>query len=200
MFKYSLSHTAASNHPPPLALFPEPIIAVLINWFRDLRFPDLITGSGTYWFLFIWSCGRDCKLRTWLSSHLSFCTQGLGWFWLFSWRVGKGDLRLCCEPMIVYFRNAFHLKQYWQITFVMATMIYGSNRTGNNSLWACVPDFYKIPCNVSELTYVMLHFLSLKRILVPWRKREMDRGYSQKVGNDWELTKRINSFRKITLR
>jgi len=32
----------------PLALFPEPIRVVLINWFRDFRFPDLITGFGTY--------------------------------------------------------------------------------------------------------------------------------------------------------
>lgn len=36
MFKYSYTPT----------LFPEPIILVLINWFRNLRFPDLIIGFG----------------------------------------------------------------------------------------------------------------------------------------------------------
>lgn len=33
---------------PLLTVFPEPIIVVLINWFRDLRFPDLITGFWKY--------------------------------------------------------------------------------------------------------------------------------------------------------
>lgn len=127
----------------PLALFPESIVVVLINWFRDLRFPDLITGFGKYWFLFTWSCGCDCKLCTWLSSHLSFCSQDLRWFWLFFWRVCINCLCLCCEQKIIYFQKALYLKQYWQTTFIAATIVNESNRTGNNYLWACVPDFKK---------------------------------------------------------
>lgn len=97
--KLCLSTTSvAQPHPTtPLALFPEPIIVVLINWFRDLRFPDLITGLGKYWFLFIWSYGCDCRLCTCLRSHLSFCIQGLRWLWIFSWRVGMKYLCLCWE-------------------------------------------------------------------------------------------------------
>lgn len=77
---------------PTLALFPEPIIVVLINWFRDLRFPDLITGFGKSWFLFIRSCGCDCRLCTWLTSHFSLHIQSLIWFWPFSWWAGMNYL------------------------------------------------------------------------------------------------------------
>lgn len=166
-FKYSLSHTAISNSSPHC-----------VSWTHHSCINQLVQGFEISWpnhrileilisvYMKLWLWLQTLYLVE-LTSVIPysgfevilaiFLKSGYKLSLLVLW--AKDNLLLECILLKAIFTN----------NFKMAIVVYVSNWTDNNYLWACDPDLKKKkkPCGASEFTFVRLYFLFSKWILVP---------------------------------
>lgn len=129
MFKYDLCCTASSNHPP-----------CFVSWTHHSRINQLVQGFEISWPNHrTWEILITVYMKLWLwlqTLYLPALTSVIlysGFEMALDFLLKSGDevSLFVLGAEIIYFWNAFCLKQYWQTVFIMATIVYGSNWMGN---------------------------------------------------------------------